>query len=230
MPKTTFSDTPPLGTIVTAAFLNAINNQRHTGEAVDGAGALDYAPDAGAANAYAITLSPVLTGHVTGMPIYFKALNANTGASTLNVNGLGAVAIKKHGSLALAAGDIAAGQIVAVAYDGTNYQILGGGDSISSSLVSPGGYLILPSGNSTYPRFILQWGGLAAGSVNANNVATDITYPITFPNAVLQCMATYSGPGETTACLGTFMTSTSQLRLYNAYSSGLALRWLAWGY
>lgn len=224
MPKTTFSDTPPLGTIVTAAFLNAINNQRHTGEAVDGAGALDYAPDAGAANAYAITLSPVLTGHVTGMPIYFKALNANTGASTININGLGAIAIKKHGSLALAAGDIAAGQIVGVAYDGTNYQILGGGDSFPALMVLNGGYQKLPSG------LIVQWGGLASEAVNANNVPTDVTYPVTFPNSFLQGYACYSGPANGAACLGTYMLSNSQIRLYNAYTAGIALRWLAIGY
>jgi len=123
MPKTIFDDTPPQGTIVTAAFLNAVNNHRHSGADADGAGVLDYAVDTGSGNTYVITLSPALTAHVAGMPIVFKATHANTGAATLNVNGLGAKSLKKYGANNLEAGDIVSGQIVTVIYDGTYYQV-----------------------------------------------------------------------------------------------------------
>lgn len=56
--------------------------------------------------------------------LFFKFTNANTGAATLNVNAGGAVAIKKNVSVALAAGDIAAGGIYLLGYDGTNYQLI----------------------------------------------------------------------------------------------------------
>ncbi|KQC03902.1 MAG: hypothetical protein APR55_06665 [Methanolinea sp. SDB] len=125
MAKTVFSDTPPQGTIVTAAFLNAVNRHRHTGRDNDGEGALDFAVDTGTSNAYVVALSPALDAVITGMPIYFKAANPNTGASTLNVNSLGAKALRKNGVDALAAGDIQAGQIVLVIYDGTYFQIIG---------------------------------------------------------------------------------------------------------
>jgi hypothetical protein len=83
-----------------------------------------YAADSGAANVYAVTLAPVPGAYAAGLQVTFKAANANTGASTLNVNGLGAEAIKKSGgATALATGDILAGQIVSVVYDGTNFQI-----------------------------------------------------------------------------------------------------------
>ena len=128
MAKTNFVDGNPAlqieGTIVTAAFLNALNNHRHRGLAEDGDGAIDYAIDTGSADAYAIALSPALAAHVTGMPISFKAANANTGAATLNVDGLGAVAIKKNVNKDLSAGDIAAGQIIIVVYDGTYFQMI----------------------------------------------------------------------------------------------------------
>lgn len=128
MAKTVFENGNPAlgvpGTVVTAEFLNATNNHRHTGKTEDGAGAIDYAADTGAANAYAIALTPALTEHITGMPICFKATNANTGASTLNVNGLGAVSIKRLDGSALQAGDIPAGAVICVVYDGTNYQLL----------------------------------------------------------------------------------------------------------
>lgn len=128
MSKTTFVDGNPSqgiqGTVVTAAFLNAVNNHRHKGQAVDGDGALDYAADTGAANAYVVALSPALDAYITGMPVHFKAANANTGASTININGLGVKTIKKNGSADLIPGDIAAGQIVVVVYDGINFQLV----------------------------------------------------------------------------------------------------------
>lgn len=128
MGKTTYVDGNPAegvpGTIVTADFLNKVNNHYHTGRDVDGEGALAYAADSGAADAYVVTLSPALDEYITGMPITFKAANANTGASTIDVNELGAKTIKKNGSEDLAVGDILAGQIVTVIYDGTNFQLM----------------------------------------------------------------------------------------------------------
>jgi len=124
MAKTVFSDTPPQGTVVTAAFLNAVNNHRHTGENADGAGALDYALATGSSNAYSMTLTPALTAHIPGMPVYMKANHTNTGAATLNINGLGAVAIKRRDGSALQPNDIQSGHLVALSYDGTYYQIM----------------------------------------------------------------------------------------------------------
>ena len=86
--------------------------------------AADYAADGGIADAYTMLLDPVPTAYVTGKTYAFKAANTNTGASTLNVNGLGAKSIVKAVSTALAAGDIAAGQVVVVRYDGTNMQMV----------------------------------------------------------------------------------------------------------
>ncbi len=124
MSKTVFNDTPPTGTIVTANFLNAVNNHRHTGRNIDGDGAIDYAVSTGSANAYALTLSPALDAQIAGMSIRFKANFTNTGPATININGLGAVEMKKNGSTALVSGDIVAGTIYEIFYDGTNFQIL----------------------------------------------------------------------------------------------------------
>lgn len=128
MSKTIFVDADKAqgraGTVVAAAFLNALNNHRHRGLAIDGDGALDYAADTGAADAYVVALSPALDAYVQGMPVYFKAAHANAGASTLNINGLGLKAIKKAGSLPLTSEDIREGQVVCVIYDGTNFQLI----------------------------------------------------------------------------------------------------------
>lgn len=98
-----------------------------------------YAADSGAANAYVITLTPAPTAYATGQLFRFKTSNANTGVSTLNVNGLGAKTIKGKGGADLAAGEISAGQVVAVQYDGTNFQLLS--QSISPSTIQSGSYV-----------------------------------------------------------------------------------------
>jgi len=128
--KTEFHEGNPatgeLGTIVSADFLNAVNNHRHTGRNIDGDGALDYAVATGAANAYAITLTPALDVYINGMPIVFKANHTNTGPATLAVNGMTPKTIKKNINDVnedLAAGDIKNGQLIMVFYDGTNFQI-----------------------------------------------------------------------------------------------------------
>jgi hypothetical protein len=83
-----------------------------------------YATSTGSANAYILTLAsvPVL---VAGQAYAFKANFTNTGSATINVNGTGAKTIKKvDGATNLTSGDIASGQIVELAYDGTSFQMI----------------------------------------------------------------------------------------------------------
>jgi hypothetical protein len=82
-----------------------------------------YAEDAGNTDAYAISLSPALQAYTKGLQINFMANTVNTGAASLNVNGLGAKAIKKDCSSELEGGEINPGQIMTVIYDGTYFQI-----------------------------------------------------------------------------------------------------------
>ncbi len=73
---------------------------------------------------YAATISPAITAYTSTQRFFILFTNTNTGAATLNLNSLGAIAIKKAGSVALVAGDIPAGAILCLAYDGTNFQIV----------------------------------------------------------------------------------------------------------
>jgi len=83
-----------------------------------------YGASSGGTDTYAVTLPSAPIGYYAGMTVRFKADVGNTGAATLNVNGLGAVAIKKNVSDDLATGDIRAGAIVVVVHDGTNFQMV----------------------------------------------------------------------------------------------------------
>lgn len=75
----------------------------------------------GAADAQTFTsdsVAAISTAYAAGMGFVFKAGYTNTGAATLNVDGVGAKSIKKGGAQsALVAGDIVAGGIYAVYYE-----------------------------------------------------------------------------------------------------------------
>jgi len=72
-----------------------------------------------------LILGAQITAYVTGVVYRFKANFVNTGAATLNINGIGAKTIKKEaGAVDLEYGDIASGQVCEVTYDGTNLQLI----------------------------------------------------------------------------------------------------------
>lgn len=76
-----------------------------------------YYVDSGSANTYAITPSPSIGAYEEGQRFVVRIANANSGASTLNVNGLGAIAIQTPDAVALASGALLAGGIYEFTYD-----------------------------------------------------------------------------------------------------------------
>lgn len=112
-----------------------------------------FAVTASGTNTYTATFSPVITAYTTNHRYFIKFTNANTAASTLNIDSLGAKDIKKSGTVALASGDISAGQVLELFYDGTNFQIIGGTGSggitnsaANNELMKSNGTNAIPSG------------------------------------------------------------------------------------
>lgn len=81
--------------------------------------------DGGSANTFTVTPATALPSYVQGMIVEFKPTATNTGASTINISGLGAKDIKSIAGAALAAGELVAGSIYLAAYDGTEFRLLG---------------------------------------------------------------------------------------------------------
>ena len=82
------------------------------------------ATETGVANAYVIALTPPITAYTTGLTVKFVATEANTGASTLQVNGLTpAPALQWHGK-DLVANTITAGAVVEAIYSGSVFELL----------------------------------------------------------------------------------------------------------
>lgn len=82
-------------------------------------GTVNYCVDTGVANFYKVSLPDAPTAYTDGLLVVFKALEANTGVSTIDVNSLGAITIKLPNSSDLGPGDICAGSPVEVRYSST---------------------------------------------------------------------------------------------------------------
>jgi hypothetical protein len=82
-----------------------------------------FVADTASDDDYLIAPSPAIAAYATGQMFHFTAQTVNTGGATLNINGKGAKAILKEHDVALSDGDIEAGQIVTVIYDGTQFQM-----------------------------------------------------------------------------------------------------------
>ncbi len=117
-----------------------------------------FVESTGSVDAYEVALDPTPVSFSTGFVIYMKASLANTGPSTINVNGLGAKDIKRPDDSNLFAGDIPIDGIAHLAYDGVKFQLLGiSGGGASNVLIQSGTF----------------WYGISSGVADAYAVTLD---------------------------------------------------------
>lgn len=93
--------------------------------------------DTGTANNYILTFSSPYSAYTNGEIIYWIAANANTGASTLNVNGLGIVNILNQNGTSLGSGQIVAGGVTSVMYYNGNFLLT----SVLGSIQQSGSFI-----------------------------------------------------------------------------------------
>ena len=109
-----------LATLATASSVAAVQEAVQEASYTNGA-------DSGAANAYAINLVPAPGALTPGMMVAIdNILATNTGASTLNVNGLGALPIQHPGGIGLQGGEFVAGYgaVLRLNHAGTAWTLL----------------------------------------------------------------------------------------------------------
>lgn len=122
---------------------------------VDDLGAVNTV--AGTGDAVTVTLASGITAYATGQFFRFIAGAANTGAATMNVNSIGAKAIRKISGgtdVALSAGDIAAGETYLVRYSATANAAAGawiivGAASVAAATTSAAGIVELATNAET---------------------------------------------------------------------------------
>lgn len=109
--------------------------------------------DGGVANAYTVTNTPSVPGYVARMMVLFSPTIANTGASTINVSGLGVKDLKSVSGAALAANELVPGILYIAAYTGTEFRLLSITKAYADALAFSG---VLPGQPGTTEAFFLQ--------------------------------------------------------------------------
>jgi hypothetical protein len=78
---------------------------------------------------------PIPSVYTTGLVLFILVANTTTTTTpTINLNGIGAKTIVNADGSALTVGQIVAGQIIEVVYDGTNFRLIGGASSPTSGV------------------------------------------------------------------------------------------------
>lgn len=197
-----------------------------------------YAVDAVGTDAYAITVSPVCGAYADGDVFRFRAGTANTGAATLAVSGLTAKAIVKNYNVALATGDILAGQMVTVQYDGPN-------DSFQ--MISPASGPVSAAGSGSYSgtgtnatvnsddtivcgfqpsvielNFYIQGHDAATSSAHYKAKAGIATYSGTTLNGILDLNAGVDQGTSEGLAIGAFLLNYTDLTSSTAITAGEA--------
>jgi hypothetical protein len=149
-------------------------------------------------NAIAAVATPAITVYAAGATYTFIAANTNTAATTISINGLAAKSITKNGSVALTAGDIQAGKLTWIEYDGTSFQLINNivyGGSITNGTITS---LTTPLGVAN--------GGTGLSTLTANSVllgnggsAVQLIAPGTNKNVLTSNGTTWASTAPTVA-------------------------------
>jgi hypothetical protein len=117
----------------------------------------DYETAGGTGNAITLAIDAAISAYAAGQKFRFQASADNTGATTFNVNSIGAKSIVTNQNVPLIGGEILNGQEVEVVYDGTNMQLLTpstkssmvfGGNGTDGALDTSGGTVNIDLGNA----------------------------------------------------------------------------------
>lgn len=163
--------------------------------------------DTGAANAYVVNFAPAITQLKDGMALWFKVKTANTGASTLNVNGLGARAIVGPAHTALQGGELVANGKALVVWraDANSWALaVSTGEAQQVPVATKSGHAIQLGqftganqsiGTTGFQKLpggmILQYGSVTSGGATSGT----ITFPVAFPTACRIVVAHDYGAG-----------------------------------
>lgn len=166
-----------------------------------------YGTTAGSANAYTLTLSPVLSAYTAGICVAVKIHAANTGTSTININGLGAKSILDSKGNTLPSGKLRLNGVYTLRYDGTNFILQGeGGEygNVSAENVDSGVSFGTDNGLQTGTSTKKKWASGTIGNFTAGyNESLIYTINVPFaPSTVLfqYNMSNNNGPGVCQSC------------------------------
>lgn len=138
----------------------------------------------------AITITPTiaLTAYAAGMRYTFVAGASNTGATTINVSGLGVKSITKQNAVALSPSDIVSGQLVEIQYDGTRFVMMSPAYAEGSWTPSVGGTATYTTQIGRYTkvgRLVYVHGLLTINAIGTGSTSVISGLPFTSANLSL---------------------------------------------
>lgn len=134
-------------------------------------GSASYVADTGAVNALVATFTTPFTAYSAGIGLRLKVAVTNTGPATLVLDGMAPKGIKKFGGADLEAGDLVAGDLITLIYDGGAFQLQSPAHRIYSrkNLIMNGAFELWPRGTAlaagTGQRYLAErWVTASGGS------------------------------------------------------------------
>ena len=163
--------------------------------------AMGYVAATNSGNAYSVSLAVAPASYTAGLMVTFKTSAANTGAATLNINGLGAKNILKYANQALIANDLANAQMVMVMYDGASFQMLNPTPGFTGSLA---GDVTGTQGATQIASGVVGSAEITDGSIANADIANSTITPakLSASGATTGQVITYDGTNVTWGAVG----------------------------
>ena len=169
------------------------------------------------------SVTPALTAYAAGNLFSFVVANTNTTAVTINIDGVGSKSITRTGSTALVAGDMVAGQVALIEYDGTRFQLLNGnsftnlnvsGNETIGGTLTYGGVTLTAAVTGTGKMVLDTSPAIATPTITNPTVTNYVESPVAIGNSgTTQTLSLTSGTFQTVTltgnCVFTMPTATA---------------------
>lgn len=172
-----------------------------------------YTADSGTTNAWVGAVAPLPLGLTPGLSIRIKVANAITGATTFNLNSLGAIAVHRANGAALQSGDVNANMVVDLVYDGSAWQV-----------VNFEGFTSSTTNNNTY-LFSIPY--CVDASTTPNQINAPFTPQITalHPGTTIEVKVANTNTGDTHIAVN----QLSNVQIVDKFGNALASQAVAQG-
>ena len=187
--------------------------------------------DTGTANAYVIAPATSIGAYANGQTFSFLPANANTGASTLNVNGLGSKNIYYQGS-AITQNAIKANVIAVVRYDGTQFELLNPATTVTGILTNRQGGISnnwAGSGTTNYPLAGVNV-NVQVGNTSTASGTNVIYFPVAFNESPLVLVTPNGSSGNYSGGNWYIVSVATDSFVFQTSSSNIpSVSWIAMG-
>ena len=227
--------------LITDAAMTPTDADLHQLSKAVQSGKLNYADDTGSVNVLGLNCVPQIAALQKGMIFITKAATTNTGPTVATVNGLTAPVVHPKDASPLLAFDINVGQILAIAFDGANFQLAWSATGTRAAGVLQANYDFYVNGSTGSdtlydgttptvttgghgPFLTIQAGVNAASKLNANgfqitiHVANGTYPPFGVTNVTNGTLYVQGNPTTPDACL---ITSSTQIQLVGVRGTGV---------